>query len=234
MKRIFTVAIILVLVCSLCPEAFADAPYPAGTIKVFMGTVGDRVTGNIDGKEVECFLLSTDDTTVAVTSELNLFKAKYPEVVGNIKSVWNGHAFPAVGESIMLFCVCNGELGETGYTLFCYGNPNYIVPDKRKDVISKQPTVGETNALRKAKQYLDMMSFSYNGIIQQLEYEGFNKDEAAYAADNCGADWNKQAVKKAEQYLNLMGFSRDRLIEQLQYEGFTYEQAIYGADANGY
>ena len=94
--------------------------------------------------------------------------------------------------------------------------------------------MGEKNALRKAGQYLDIMSFSYTGLIKQLEYDGFSTEDATYAADNCGADWNEQAAKKAEQYLDLMAFSRDGLIKQLEYDGFTSEQAAYGAEQNGY
>ena len=74
------------------------------------------------------------------------------------------------------------------------------------------------------------MAFSYSGLIEQLEYEGYSTEEATYAVDNCGADWKEQAAKKAEEYLKSMSFSKSGLIEQLEYEGFTHEQAVYGAD----
>lgn len=96
------------------------------------------------------------------------------------------------------------------------------------------PTMGETNALKKAKSYLELMPFSYSGLIEQLEYEKFTHEEAVYGADNCGADWNEQARIKAKSYLDLMSFSKDSLIEQLEYEGFTHEQAVYGVTQNGY
>jgi DNA-directed RNA polymerase specialized sigma54-like protein len=91
-------------------------------------------------------------------------------------------------------------------------------------------TSGERNALKAAKSYLDVMAFSYSGLIEQLEYEGYSSSEAEYAADNCGADWNEQAVKKAEEYLENMSFSKSSLIEQLEYEGFTSSQAKYGVN----
>lgn len=101
-----------------------------------------------------------------------------------------------------------------------------------------QPTVpsttGEKNALKKAQLYLNTMAFSRNGLIEQLEYEGFSKSEAIYGADNVGANWNEQAAKKAKSYLDIMPFSRESLIEQLEYEGFTHDQAVYGAAQNGY
>ena len=95
-------------------------------------------------------------------------------------------------------------------------------------------TTGERNALGKAEDYLRDISFSYSGLIDQLEYEGFTTSEATYAADRCGADWNEQASKKAEEYLNHSSFSRSDLISQLEFEGFTSAQAQYGASQNGY
>ena len=95
-------------------------------------------------------------------------------------------------------------------------------------------TLGELNALRQAKNYLDIMPFSYQGLIDQLEYEGYSSSEAIYAADNCGADWYQQAAKKAKDYLELMPFSKQELIKQLEFEKFTHDQAVYGAEANGY
>lgn len=91
-------------------------------------------------------------------------------------------------------------------------------------------TQGKKNALKQAESYLKYSAFSYKGLIEQLEYEGYSTAEATYAVDNCGADWKEQAVKKAEEYLNSMSFSKSGLIEQLEYEGFTHDQAVYGAD----
>jgi hypothetical protein len=95
-------------------------------------------------------------------------------------------------------------------------------------------TIGERNALTKAKNYLDYMAFSYSGLIKQLEYEKFTHSEAVYGVDNCGANWNEQAALKAQTYLDYMAFSREGLIGQLEYEGFTTAQAEYGAQAVGY
>lgn len=95
-------------------------------------------------------------------------------------------------------------------------------------------TMGQKNALAKADDYLNYTAFSYSGLIEQLEYEGFSTEEATFAADNCGADWNEQAAKKAQDYLDYTSFSRQGLIDQLIYEGFTQEQAEYGVTAVGY
>lgn len=95
-------------------------------------------------------------------------------------------------------------------------------------------TFGMQNALNKAYDYLDFMAFSYEGLIKQLEYEGFTTEEATYACDHCGANWKQQASKKAKEYLDFMSFSKTGLIDQLEYDGFTYEEAVYGVEQNGY
>ena len=95
-------------------------------------------------------------------------------------------------------------------------------------------TTGQKNALNSARSYLEFSAFSYEGLIKQLEFENYSYEDAVFAVDNCGADWNEQAVKSAKSYLDTSSFSKDSLIEQLEYEGFTHEQAVYGAEQNGY
>lgn len=98
---------------------------------------------------------------------------------------------------------------------------------------STRPKTGNKGALAKAESYLDSSAFSYDGLIEQLEYSGFSSSEAKYAADNCGANWKKQALKKAKSYLRSSAFSYKGLIEQLEYSGFTTDEAKYGADNCG-
>lgn len=105
--------------------------------------------------------------------------------------------------------------------------------DSSASSTSASETVSQKNAVKKAQSYLRAMAFSRQGLIEQLEYEGFSNEDATYGADNSGADWMAQAVKKAQSYLDAMAFSRQGLIEQLEYEGFTYEEAVHGVDATG-
>ena len=95
-------------------------------------------------------------------------------------------------------------------------------------------SVSKLNALSKAGDYLNYTAFSHDGLVEQLKYEGFSEEDATYAADNCGADWNEQSAKKAQEYMDYSSFSRSELIDQLEYEGFTSEQAEYGVKAVGY
>lgn len=91
-------------------------------------------------------------------------------------------------------------------------------------------SMGQKNALRSAQNYLSFTAFSYSGLIEQLEFEGYSTEDSTYAVDNCGADWFEQALKSAKHYLSFTAFSYTGLIEQLEFEGFTSEQATYGAD----
>ena len=94
-------------------------------------------------------------------------------------------------------------------------------------------SIGKKNALKEAKNYLEYSSFSYEGLVDQLEYEGYSHTEAVYGADNCGADWYEQALLEAENYLDYSAFSYEGLIKQLEYEKFTHKEAVYGADNCG-
>jgi len=97
----------------------------------------------------------------------------------------------------------------------------------------------QNNAVRSAKQYLDISGFSRNGLIQQLSSDagdGYKVADATVAVDSLNIDWNKQAAKSAKQYLSISGFSCKGLVEQLSSsagDGYTKSQAAYGAQQAG-
>ena len=105
---------------------------------------------------------------------------------------------------------------------------------KAKQAEIDNASLEQKNALRTAKSYLNTMSFSRSGLIEQLEYEQYSSEAAVWAVDHVEADWNEQAAKKAKEYLDMMAFSRRGLIDQLKFEGFTEEEAEYGATSVGY
>lgn len=108
-----------------------------------------------------------------------------------------------------------------------------------EDAVPAGATPSQTQALRAARSYLDVQGMSYQGLIDQLSSEygnQFSVEDATWAADNVGADWNEQAARAAKSYLEVQGMSRDGLIEQLSSEygsKFTREQAEFGATAAG-
>jgi colicin import membrane protein len=94
-------------------------------------------------------------------------------------------------------------------------------------------SVSQESAVRKAEDYISMGGFSKTGLIKQLEFEQFSKEDSAFAVENIAVDWKEQAKIKAEAYMDMQGFSRSGLIDQLKFEGFTDEEANYGADQVG-
>ncbi len=94
-------------------------------------------------------------------------------------------------------------------------------------------TVSQRNAVRTAKDYLDLSAFSRDGLIKQLEFDDFSTADATFAVDHIAVDWNVQAAKAAKDYLDLSGFSRGGLINQLEFDGYTAAQAVYGVTAAG-
>lgn len=115
-----------------------------------------------------------------------------------------------------------------------------MVDDRQDEVVEEEDeaeedvSLGKQNALEQAESYLGYSAFSREGLIEQLEFEGYSHEEAVYAVDEIEVDWKEQAALKAEDYLDYSSFSREGLIEQLEYEGFTREQAEYGVEAVGY
>ncbi len=93
-----------------------------------------------------------------------------------------------------------------------------------------EETLAQRNARESAEAYLAFTAFSRSGLIEQLEFEGFETADAEYAVRALRVDWNAQAVEKGQSYLDFASFSYSGLIDQLEYEGFTSAQAKYGAD----
>ncbi len=89
-------------------------------------------------------------------------------------------------------------------------------------------TVSQQQAVRSAESYLRYSAFSKEGLIDQLEYEGFSTADAKFAVEHVTVDWKEQAQSSAESYLQYSAFSKKGLIDQLLYEGFTQKQAEYG------
>ena len=94
-------------------------------------------------------------------------------------------------------------------------------------------TEKQQDALAEAVDYINQMAFSRDWLIAQLVADGHDTNDAAWAADHTGADWNEQAYKKAEEYLKLTSFNHQDMVDQLIFEGFTNDQAEYGATKAG-
>lgn len=89
------------------------------------------------------------------------------------------------------------------------------------------------DALQDAKDYVAQYPISYSGVIHSLENDGYTHDEAVYAADNCGADWEAEAIEDAQELTKYQTYTREELMAQLTYEGFTNDQAAIACNTIG-
>ncbi len=85
-------------------------------------------------------------------------------------------------------------------------------------------------ALKYAKNYVDMHSVSYKGLLSALERDKFTPEQATFAADNCGADWKHEALEISPDLIKRGASTYDKLIDLLTDSGFTDEEAKYAAD----
>ena len=61
---------------------------------------------------------------------------------------------------------------------------------------SSQYTMGQNNATRQAKDYLNFTAFSRQGLIEQLEFEGYSTEDATFAVDHIEVDWMSKQLKQ--------------------------------------
>jgi SOS response regulatory protein OraA/RecX len=93
----------------------------------------------------------------------------------------------------------------------------------------------EDNAMvfEDACAYLEEGGFSKKGLQEQLEFDGYSREEANSAIKKCNANWLAQAVMGAKSYLDTQGFSKKGLQEQLEYDGFESHEAKYATENCG-
>ena len=163
--------------------------------------------------------------------------------------MWARKKFPLAVRIIITLIIAAGlaaegfflyKYGPAMYEIYMYGDNNnitYETPDSDSGSQSGSQTAAATEnqqkALDKANEYVDTLPLSHDGLIKQLEYDGYTTDVATYAADNCSANWNKEAKEMAEQYMDSTTYTYKDMVQQLETEGFTKDRAKFGAKAVG-
>ena len=184
----------------------------------------DLQNGSLVEKETET---SNKKQYIATLLDENTFVMnEYDSITGKAKANDDPYIFVKQGESSKYIADNKTPINNSGSSQYSTDEK----PSQPNNTDNANATSGEKNALAKALQYLDYSAFSYSGLVEQLEYEGYSHSESTYAADNCGANWKEQAAEKALSYLDYSAFSYNGLIEQLEYEGFTSSEAQYGVD----
>nr|WP_269137187.1 Ltp family lipoprotein [Psychrobacter sp. Ps1] len=115
--------------------------------------------------------------------------------------------------------------------LTCFPDP--VVAEAAQATPSNPTNItnAQKNAVRTAHSYLESSGFSRDGLIEQLEYDGYTGSDATIAVDSLDMNWIKQAKKTAKSYLQDSGFTRNGLIEQLEYDGYTSSDATTAVDS---
>ncbi|WP_297673713.1 hypothetical protein [Slackia sp.] len=119
------------------------------------------------------------------------------------------------GEKALICSVCGSEI--------------------KREQYSVEVTLSQQNALKQTRDYLTWLHPSYAYLIDWLEtYDGYTHEDAVFAADYCGADWNEQAILCAKDRMSMSGASRDGLAEELRYMQFDNAQIEQALAAVGY
>ncbi|MBR2415042.1 MAG: Ltp family lipoprotein [Clostridia bacterium] len=218
-----------------------DGTYTYTNLFFHEGTYSKKGDNTFLLKDTRCYRLTTENGETKEVDSTNDSLSRYLITVLDNNSFRFAEMDPMTGaEKTDLTPLRFSKQGKTdsGYTpgsdkaVITTSTPSTATTKGYSDS-DKYATSGEKNALAEAKSYLRSSAFSHEGLIEQLEYEGYSYSEAKYGADNCGADWNEQALLSAKSYLRSSAFSYSGLIEQLEYEGFTSSQAKYGVDNCG-
>lgn len=226
---------------ALTAEAYApgDAAGLFGAAVYVTGTAAEAADG--------CDLAVETDSGTVRFYDLAQYIADSPALAGEAGeralAFFGGsysHDLPQVGDTVTVYgiyigydeaaqaVVCLYGVDENIATIFAAGEA-----EPADAATDHEPTTGELNALDKAQSTLKVINYSYQGLVDFLEYNSFTHDEAVYAADNCGADWNEQALEKAKGTLDVINYSYTGLIDFLEFNDFTNEQAVYAADNCG-
>lgn len=175
----------------------------------------EKVFTPMIGKEVEVYACYQGFSDVTNTPAAMLFEVYYNGTVYN---------------DAFLHWVSDGLSVEAGVDISSTPEPTSTPTPEEEAEASREAaaTTEQRNAVYKAKDYLKVSPFSHDGLVKQLEFEGFATDDATHGVDNCGADWDEQAVKKSKEYMSFMDMSHSELVSQLEFDGFTADQAEYG------
>lgn len=95
---------------------------------------------------------------------------------------------------------------------------------------SQETELNRRNAIIRAEEYLEFSSFSFDSLVGQLVFEGFDKADAKYAVQSLDVDWKEQCRLSGELLLKNLVISHDKLIDILVNIGFSSEDATDYAD----
>jgi hypothetical protein len=84
--------------------------------------------------------------------------------------------------TLILILVLFGIIGVTGCTTSTSTTPTVDTNPQTNSPNNSGETTSQANASRTARTYLDLSGFSRSGLIKQLMFEGYSKQEAEFGA----------------------------------------------------
>lgn len=228
--------ILLVLTLCLALSAFVGCASSDGGM-----TVGQKNAL----KKAELYLRTSSFSRESLITQLEFEGFEKDDIifaVDNVEVDWNEQCYKKAEGYLKYMAFSKQGLADQlefeGFTSsqisYALSKVGYGSLEDEADENESNLTIGQKNALNQAESYLKTMAFSRQGLINQLEYEGYDEADILFAVDNVKVDWNEQCYKKAQSYLQVMSFSKQSLIQQLEYEGFTDSQISYAISKLGY
>lgn len=96
-------------------------------------------------------------------------------------------------------------------------------------------TTSQKNSLKTAAKLISSIHPSYTFLTGELlvNCEGFSPEDAKFAGDYCGADWDEQAVLFCQGKIR-EGESENYIRDDMRWYGFTEEQINYALSQSEY
>lgn len=138
-----------------------------------------------------------------------------------------------VKESKPIYSVVE-EQDKTGVTQQENEEVKEEVKDELVVVEADDVKTGHKNAYNTAKKRVDNDAMSRSAVYKDLINNGYSDEEALYAVDECGIDWNDSCYRYGKFRLKYNNFSKKQLETDLQGKGFEQSEIEYALDKLGY
>ncbi len=100
----------------------------------------------------------------------------------------------------------------------------------REPAPTTPPAESQRFALERARELNSYEIYSATGLEFALINEGVSREDARWAVDNLGEDWNENALEAIHELNQFTMNSRAGMLRDLKQGGFTQEEAQYAVD----
>ena len=164
-----------------------------GTWYIRNGLVDFSYTGDLDVNgavyHVEKGKVQISSPSSAVTTAAATTQAATQTTAGNTQGTTPSAAASATGERQKALVSAQNKLGQMAYSR------QWLIAELQNDGFSAEDATWAVDncsvdwndqAYRKAKEYLTLTTFTHEGMVDQLKFEGFTQAQAEYGATKAG------------------------------------------------